>query len=524
MMNKMKSAGVHIVKFLFILPLIAVLLVAFRNKWESPAEKDPVEKKVSVAGLVVDAATHEPVAGATIISRQLNILVQTDAKGYYKFDLPFENRDLEFSLVIEKKGYTPMQQQEHWGNFYVDAIYQTYGKTIEFFALGKEGAGNGFSTIAGNPTNAEGLSYENVLKWFPFVKAQVRAASYIGIDTVPYIMNPNSKGYFIEVIGVNGECTVVVKDKKGKEIERVMLNQWKEQKKFEEQYGEILAPPPQPPTPPANAMAPVAVAGTELPVAPVPPAVIAPFPPNLLECPVADMAPPPVTAAAMNYNNLGRVSSEWEITDKKAEIKLKDGTVEKYNLTDLKEKAAFEKKYGKIYHINTNVNANVATTVNTNVNSNVNANVNTVITIPPYKVATGSNLTTSVAPVAIAGNGFSAVSSTTPLPAGSAITMIDPYGYVITGNEDIVIRITKSTTREELEKFKTQMKAKGVELDFDEIEYNDKGILVSINGTMKSGDSRSNFVATDFESVVLAMVKKGQKTYFKVSTKDREVI
>src|SRR6185369_4807428 len=34
MMNKMKSAGVHLLKFLFILPLVAVLLVAFRNNYE----------------------------------------------------------------------------------------------------------------------------------------------------------------------------------------------------------------------------------------------------------------------------------------------------------------------------------------------------------------------------------------------------------------------------------------------------------------------------------------------------------
>ena len=69
------------------------------------------------------------------------------------------------------------------------------------------------------------------------------------------------------------------------------------------------------------------------------------------------------------------------------------------------------------------------------------------------------------------------------------------------------------------------MKAKGVELDFDDIEYNEKGKLVSINGTMKSGDSRSNFMVTDFHTLILAMIKKGDKTYFKVSTKDNgEVI
>jgi beta-lactamase regulating signal transducer with metallopeptidase domain len=39
MMNKMKSAGVHLVKFLFILPLVAVLLVAFRGRYQGIPER-----------------------------------------------------------------------------------------------------------------------------------------------------------------------------------------------------------------------------------------------------------------------------------------------------------------------------------------------------------------------------------------------------------------------------------------------------------------------------------------------------
>lgn len=61
-------------------------------------------------------------------------------------------------------------------------------------------------------------------------------------------------------------------------------------------------------------------------------------------------------------------------------------------------------------------------------------------------------------------------------------------------------------------------------LDFEEIGYTTKGTLVSINGTMRAGNSLSNFVAADFEKLILAMIKKGDRIYFKVSTKQKEVI
>jgi len=96
---------------------------------------------------------------------------------------------------------------------------------------------------------------------------------------------------------------------------------------------------------------------------------------------------------------------------------------------------------------------------------------------------------------------------------------------MITGAEDIVVTITNKTTRAELEDFKKRMKEKGVELDFDDIEYNSKGVLISINGSMKSGESKSIFSASDFTKLILAMIKKGDETYFKVSVKDgKEVI
>lgn len=400
-------------------------------------------------------------------------------------------------------------------------------------------------------------------------KAVPRPAAFV-TDTVPEVTEPNSKGFIINVKDNKGDCMLVIKDEAGKEVKKILLTEWKANaEKYEALYGEI--PPPPPPQPAA-------------PVIATPPAV--PEPPEPVQLPdnvkkinidnkkatvwlkngqteTFDLSspeqkanfekkygriippPPPPKAISTSYNDvLNNTSSEYEITDKKAVITLKNGKVENYDLTNKDERAAFEKKYGEIINVNANVNSTVNTSVNANVNADVHTHVSTVITsdispaIAPVvikpaikttlspNVSLKTNLTTVITPTVITTNvnGNNIIAPVALSPA-SLVTVVDDYGYAITGKEDIIITITKNTTRQELDKFITQMKEKGVDLDFDEIEYNGKGILVSISGTMKSGDSNSNFVANDFNKLILAMIKKGNRTYFKVSTKDnKEVI
>ena len=538
MMNKTKSAKRQLLRLLFLLPATAILLLAFRNKWQSD-EPNNADKRVSIAGLVVDATTMKPVAGATIICKEKNITTYTDERGYYKIQLPFENRELEFSLSISKYGYSPLIQNEHWGNFYEEAIYKMYGKTIEFFGLTKSSEANrNFSSIAGNSANEEGLEYNGVIMRLPSLQDELNTP-VVSVDTIPFVTTPNDKGYFIDILDNNGDCMVSIKDKNGKEVERMLLTKWKsDSKKYEKQYGEILMPP-APPTPPVptdpNAPA----------IAPVPPAV---------PCPVNNVTPPAAPNAVGAYgSNLSPVSSEFEITNKKATIKLKNGVTENYDLTNKDERAAFEKKYGKIINVNTNIDAHTAIGINSNVNAvitvppaiatgvnaNVNSNTNTYITTTD--IAEGYTVTSdrgnvarsvrSTTPrAAVAGRGgVTAVGSSVAAPrAGVAVfdgdVVVDDFGSTITGKEAIVITITKKTTREELNTYIKQMKEKGVELQFDEIEYNSKGILVNLTGTMKSGGSKSNFVAVDFNTLTLAMIKGGDKTYLKISTTDNNEV
>lgn len=51
MMNKLRTAKVHLVKFMFVLPLVSVMLLAFRNEWKKQASPDEQVKAAVVAGI-----------------------------------------------------------------------------------------------------------------------------------------------------------------------------------------------------------------------------------------------------------------------------------------------------------------------------------------------------------------------------------------------------------------------------------------------------------------------------------------
>src|SRR6185437_6667061 len=64
MMNKMRSARLHLLRFLFILPLVAVLLVAFRDRYDGLWHQSSGQQYANVAGIVFDVASRRPLAGA----------------------------------------------------------------------------------------------------------------------------------------------------------------------------------------------------------------------------------------------------------------------------------------------------------------------------------------------------------------------------------------------------------------------------------------------------------------------------
>ncbi len=361
--------------------------------------------------------------------------------------------------------------------------------------------------------------------------APVITAPAFVTDSVPAVTEPNEKGYIISIKDNKGNCTVVVKDKNGKEVERLLLTKWNENEKYyEEKYGDI--PPPPPPVPPDAPAPPDAPIPSTPPAPPVPvklPEFVKSIDRNLeyvevwlkngkresykltdpsqkaafekkygkLPEPPAPPVPPmplvPPTKekevamqTAEQEDNRANISNDFEITDKKAVMRLKNGKVEKYDLADPEQRKKFEGKYGRIVNVSENA---------------------TGVTAPFVVLSSHSGQTTLAA----------------LNPLNDEIMVVDPNDIELTGKEEILITITKNATPDQLEIFKKQLKEKGIELQYDNIDYND-GILTSISGRMKSADRHTNFVATDFNKLVLSLVRKGDKTYFKVSVTDSKMV
>jgi hypothetical protein len=407
------------------------------------------------------------------------------------------------------------------------------------------------------------------------------------IDTVPSQKIPNEKGYYIDVIGVGGECTVVVKDENKKQVARLLLTDWnKKEDYYEGLYGKIPPPPPPDapgaPAPPSFETMPLPP-GTPAPPAPVdlpdhvrsidvknnkatvklkdgkvekydledmqqrmefdkkygglpeppPPPVLpkgvkdisingkklatvtmengaiekynlnsetdkakfekkygtVPVPPVPPMSPIAPVSSKIAIASNDGTDKLATLCEEFEITDKKATMHLKSGQTEEYDLTKIDERRKFEKKYGRIINL-----------------GSTTAPLNSTVAIVNH------------------GSGQTVLAPMSPIAAsGSNMIALDNNGELINGEEDIIVTITPKTTKQQLEEYKKQMKEKGVELTFDEIQYDEKGLLVSISGRMKSKDGQSNFNAFDFSKLTLAMVKNGDRSYFKVRTGEKRV-
>jgi len=99
MMNKLKSAKVHLLKFLFLLPVISVTLLAFRGKI--------IDKNntVTIAGIVTDAATMQPIQDAVISTTLSNTTTNSDKNGYYQLEIAVDKYPLQFDFSINKEGF-----------------------------------------------------------------------------------------------------------------------------------------------------------------------------------------------------------------------------------------------------------------------------------------------------------------------------------------------------------------------------------------------------------------------------------
>jgi beta-lactamase regulating signal transducer with metallopeptidase domain len=293
MMNKVKSARVHLIRFLFVLPVLAVIILAFRGV----AQKNSRTQQVIITDTV-------------------------PAKGF-----PADVRSIQSSGTIMK-------------------VTKKNGQ-VETYNMQRPAEKEVFEEKYGDikPPAPPVPPYQPVIAG---TSAMTRVYDISDYNCI------NSKGYCITIADNMGECVVIVKDKNKKIIEAVALTDWNKDKNYGEKYGEI--PPPPPPEPSAD-MRPVVVEGFAIPVAPSPgvrPITVEGFAKPL--APTADVRPVivegvPVAPIAPAVHRLRKNVSRMEINNKRATVTLKNGTVEWYDLDKPEEKAVFEKKYGRVIEV-----------------------------------------------------------------------------------------------------------------------------------------------------------------------------
>lgn len=210
----------------------------------------------------------------------------------------------------------------------------------------------------------------------------------------------------------------------------------------------------------------------------------------------------------------------FEITDKKATVRLRNGKTEEYDLRDPVQRRNFEKNYGKIISLDGNDDDATPVTAVTpaaeNVSLSAPVTVTTVAPITAISAEAGETIVTTAAPV----KGSVAVAR--PLTSTNGVTLIN--GAVI-ADEDVLVTISRNTTTSELEDFKKKMKEQGYELNFDKPTYNNYGVLTHVSGTIKAKDGQTgNFSATDFERVILARVQEDNRFYWKIEIVDRKKV
>jgi len=219
-----------------------------------------------------------------------------------------------------------------------------------------------------------------------------------------------------------------------------------------------------------------------------------------------------------------RSSDHFEITDKKAVIHLRNGKTEEYDLTDSVQRQNFETNYGKIISVAANADELAPVSAITATGETVTVSGESIegVVAPATVTTTGETIIIAKAATPMKG---SAATVITPVASTKPVKVIDNDVSPGIGDMDILMTITRNTTAGQLEGFKRQLKEKGYELNFDAPTYNTAGILTHISGAIKSQDGQvGNFSATDFDRVILALVKENYRTYFRIEIVDKKKV
>jgi hypothetical protein len=273
MMNKMKSAKAHLVKFLFMLPLLAVLLLSFRNVADDSRFKNEVI--FTVSGLVLDAASQLPLSGVALHEVHSNLMATTDSRGFFTIAIPVSQYPVQTQLSFRKEGFQDAksnslilsEKQEPIGTVEIVGLVKRTEKKSKAFV-------QSYALSTGNPFISAAPGYDEVLKMFVQTKQEqerktpeAAPAQRAALDTVPPPPPPpvlaetppadalpdDYKAFLARNPAVAAvrwtERHVIIELKSGKK-ENYLRNDRKQVALAEKKWGLLpVAPPPPPPVP-----------------------------------------------------------------------------------------------------------------------------------------------------------------------------------------------------------------------------------------------------------------------------------
>lgn len=245
MMNKMKSAKVHLLKFLFIIPLLAILLLSFRDKFASEkTNRDTYVAPVLQDTLPVPAqpplGVKSPGLPKGVKSININqdiatVKLENGTKEKYDLSVPAEK-----AAYIKKYGEIPKPPPPPPAPAAPASLPAPPNPPTKNIGLEFPAPAAAPAPPPPPPPPAKGNASR-----LPTDREWEEAAT--GKQWV------NSKGYILSVADNNGECIVIIKDKNRKIVKSMLLEEWnKEEKANTDKYGAI--PPPPPPLAPLNGL------------------------------------------------------------------------------------------------------------------------------------------------------------------------------------------------------------------------------------------------------------------------------
>lgn len=106
MINKLPTAKTHLVKFLLAVPIMFVLLVAFRNTSIRESTDQKGMNTIMISGLVANAVTHEPLSQVLIKESVSKATTLTDTRGFFSILVPAETSLIQMEITFTKQGFS----------------------------------------------------------------------------------------------------------------------------------------------------------------------------------------------------------------------------------------------------------------------------------------------------------------------------------------------------------------------------------------------------------------------------------